>query len=205
MSDTSENGLSGQALGFMRQAIELSEENVRSGGGPFGAVIVRDGRVIATGTNGVTRLNDPTAHAEVTAIRNAARALGTFDLSGCEIYTSCEPCPMCLGAIYWARIGKMYYGNDQEDARRIGFDDSFIYEEIALPPAQRRLRSCRILSEEARKAFGMKSPINGNIDPVGKIVLRFRNLFLPLSRIRCHGWNMTRRESCENQEQYPLL
>ena len=134
MSDTSENGLSGQALGFMRQAIELSEENVRSGGGPFGAVIVRDGRVIATGTNGVTRLNDPTAHAEVTAIRNAARALGTFDLSGCEIYTSCEPCPMCLGAIYWARIGK-------------------IYEEIALPPAQRRLRSCRILSEEARKAF----------------------------------------------------
>ena len=138
MSDTSENGLSGQALGFMRQAIELSEENVRSGGGPFGAVIVRDGRVIATGTNGVTRLNDPTAHAEVTAIRNAARALGTFDLSGCEIYTSCEPCPMCLGAIYWARIGKMYYGNDQEDARRIGFDDSFIYEEIALPPAQRR-------------------------------------------------------------------
>ena len=153
MSDTSENGLSGEALGFMRQAIELSEENVRSGGGPFGAVIVRDGRVIATGTNGVTRLNDPTAHAEVTAIRNAARALGTFDLSGCEIYTSCEPCPMCLGAIYWARIGKMYYGNDQEDARRIGFDDSFIYEEIALPPPQRRLRSCRILSEEARNAF----------------------------------------------------
>ena len=130
MSDTSENGLSGEALGFMRQAIELSEENVRSGGGPFGAVIVRDGRVIATGTNGVTRLNDPTAHAEVTAIRNAARALGTFDLSGCEIYTSCEPCPMCLGAIYWARIGKMYYGNDQEDARRIGFDDSFIYPQI---------------------------------------------------------------------------
>ena len=188
----------------MRQAIELSEENVRSGGGPFGAVIVRDGRVIATGTNGVTRLNDPTAHAEVTAIRNAARALGTFDLSGCEIYTSCEPCPMCLGAIYWARIGKMYYGNDQEDARRIGFDDSFIYEEIALPPPQRPAvffpkRLVKPLS------FGMKSPINGNIDPVGKIVLRFRNLFLPLSRIRCHGWNMTRRESCENQEQYPLL
>ena len=123
MSDTSENGLSGQALGFMRQAIELSEENVRSGGGPFGAVIVRDGRVIATGTNGVTRLNDPTAHAEVTAIRNAARALGTFDLSGCEIYTSCEPCPMCLAACMWANIDVVYYGCTIEDNEVIGFRD----------------------------------------------------------------------------------
>ena len=138
---------------LMRIAIRLSEENVAAGGGPFGAVIARDGRVVATGANRVTPDCDPTAHAEVSAIRAAAKKLGTFDLSGCEIYTSCEPCPMCLGAIYWARIGKMYYGNDQEDARRIGFDDSFIYEEIALPPAQRRLRSCRILSEEARKAF----------------------------------------------------
>ena len=153
MSDTSENGLSGQALGFMRQAIELSEENVRSGGGPFGAVIVRDGRVIATGTNGVTRLNDPTAHAEVTAIRKAARALGTCDLSGCEIYTSCEPCPMCLGAIYWARLDRMYYGNDKHDAARIGFDDAFIYRELSLKPADRKLKSAVLLPEEAIAAF----------------------------------------------------
>ena len=103
---------------YMRQAINLSIENVRKGGGPFGAVIVRDGRVIATGTNRVVPGCDPTAHAEVTAIRNAARVLGTFDLSGCEIYTSCEPCPMCLGAIYWARLDRMYYANDKKARRR---------------------------------------------------------------------------------------
>lgn len=119
---------------YMRQAIDLSIENVRKGGGPFGAVIVRDGRVIATGTNRVVPGCDPTAHAEVTAIRNAARVLGTFDLSGCEIYTSCEPCPMCLGAIYWARLDRMYYANDKKDAAEIGFDDSFIYDEFALAP-----------------------------------------------------------------------
>ena len=141
------------SMRFMREAIALSEVNVRAGGGPFGAVIVKNGVVVATGTNGVTRENDPTAHAEVTAIRNAAHALGTFDLSGCEIYTSCEPCPMCLGAIYWAHIDRMYFGNDKHDAKRIGFDDSFIYDGLALPANKRRLQSCRMPEDEARRAF----------------------------------------------------
>ena len=138
---------------FMRQAIELARQSVEQGGGPFGAVIVKDGKIVATGHNQVVPSCDPTAHAEVSAIRAAAAALGTFDLSGCEIYTSCEPCPMCLGAIYWARIGRMYYGCDQQDAARIGFDDSFIYREMALDPARRRLVSCRMLADEAREAF----------------------------------------------------
>ncbi len=140
---------------LMRKAIELAEENVDNGGGPFGAVIARDGKIIATGVNRVTANHDPTAHAEVSAIRAACKELGTFDLSGCEIYTSCEPCPMCLGAIYWAHIDKMYYGNDKADAKRIGFDDSFIYDEIALSPSERKLESKRILKEEAAKAFDM--------------------------------------------------
>lgn len=140
---------------LMRKAIALAEENVNNGGGPFGAVIVRDGEIIATGVNRVTSQHDPTAHAEVSAIRAACAQLGTFDLSGCEIYTSCEPCPMCLGAIYWAHIDKMYYGNDKDDAKRIGFDDSFIYDEIALPTSDRKLESKRILNEEAAKAFDM--------------------------------------------------
>lgn len=138
---------------LMREAIRLSEQNVAAGGGPFGAVIARNGRIIATGTNRVTPDCDPTAHAEVSAIRAAAKALGTFDLSGCEIYTSCEPCPMCLGAIYWARLDRMYYGNDKHDAAGIGFDDAFIYEEIALNPADRKLKSALLLPEEAIKAF----------------------------------------------------
>ncbi len=138
---------------FMREAIALSVENVKQGGGPFAAVIVKDGKVVAKAANRVTANNDPTAHAEVSAIREAARRLGTFDLSGCEIYTSCEPCPMCLGAIYWAHLDKMYYGNDKHDAKRIGFDDSFIYDEIALKPEERRLKSVRLLPDEARKAF----------------------------------------------------
>lgn len=140
---------------LMRKAIELAEENVTNGGGPFGAVIARDGKIVATGVNRVTANHDPTAHAEVSAIRAACKELGTFDLSGCEIYTSCEPCPMCLGAIYWAHIDKMYYGNDKADAKRIGFDDSFIYEEIALSPGERKLESKRMLSSEAVKAFNM--------------------------------------------------
>lgn len=140
---------------LMRKAIELAEENVNNSGGPFGAVISRDSEVIATGVNRVTAEHDPTAHAEVSAIRAACKKLGTFDLSGCEIYTSCEPCPMCLGAIYWAHIDKIYYGNDKADAKRIGFDDSFIYDEIALPPSERKLSSKRILKEEASKAFDM--------------------------------------------------
>lgn len=111
---------------MMRRAIVLSVDNVRNGGGPFGAVITRNGEVVATGVNRVTANNDPTAHAEVTAIRNAAQKLGTFDLSDCEIYTSCEPCPMCLGAIYWARLKKVYFANNKEDAKNIGFDDVYL-------------------------------------------------------------------------------
>ena len=138
---------------FMRKAIEKKKKNVKNGGGPFGAVIVRGDEIIATGVNRVTANNDPTAHAEVSAIRAACEKLGTFNLEGCEIYTSCEPCPMCLGAIYWAHLDKMYYGNTKHDAADIGFDDSFIYEEIALTPEHRRLASCRLLGEEALKAF----------------------------------------------------
>lgn len=138
---------------FMRAAIALSIDNVRNGGGPFGAVIVKDGEIIATGVNRVTASCDPTAHAEVNAIRAAAARLGTFNLSGCEIYTSCEPCPMCLGAIYWARLDKMYYANNKTDAKHIGFDDSFIYDELALKPQDRALPSEVLLRNEAIKAF----------------------------------------------------
>lgn len=138
---------------LMREAIRLSVENVKNGGGPFGAVIARNGEIVATGVNRVTADCDSTAHAEVNAIREACKALGRFELSGCEIYTSCEPCPMCLGAIYWAHLDRMYYGNDKNDAARIGFDDAFIYKEISLSPLQRRLVSLRLLPEEAAKAF----------------------------------------------------
>lgn len=138
----------------MREAIRLSLENVQSGkGGPFGAVIVRDGKIIASGVNEVTSSNDPTAHAEVVAIRNACRELGTFQLTGCEIYCSCEPCPMCLGAIYWARPDKIYFANTKEDAAAIDFDDAFIYEELELPAADRRLPTEQLLREEAQVAF----------------------------------------------------
>ena len=138
---------------FMRKAIELSIENIKNGGGPFGAVIVKDEEIVATGVNRVTDSCDPTAHAEVSAIRAAAKKLGTFNLSGCEIYTSCEPCPMCLGAIYWAHLDKMYYGNTKTDAKDIGFDDSFIYDELELKPADRKLQAEPLLQGEAIKAF----------------------------------------------------
>ena len=138
---------------FMRKAIALSLKNIENGGGPFGAVIVKDGKIVAIGVNRVTTSIDPTAHAEVNAIRKAAKKLGTFDLSGCEIYTSCEPCPMCLGAVYWAHLDKMYYGNTKTDAKKIGFDDSFIYDEIDLKPENRRLQSVQLLPDEAIKAF----------------------------------------------------
>lgn len=138
---------------LMRKAIELSKENVTNGGGPFGAVIAKDGEIIATGVNRVTASCDPTAHAEVSAIRTAAAKLKTFDLSGYEIYTSCEPCPMCLGAIYWAHLDKMYYGNTKTDAKNIGFDDSFIYDELELKPVDRKLPSEVLLHDEAIKAF----------------------------------------------------
>ncbi len=138
---------------FMRKAIELSIENVKNGGGPFGAVIVKDDEIIATGVNRVTANHDPTAHAEVSAIREACAKLNTFDLSGCEIYTSCEPCPMCLGAIYWAHLDKIYYGNNKTDAARIGFDDSFIYDELALERKDRKKVMEELLPQEAIAAF----------------------------------------------------
>ena len=138
---------------LMREAIRLATENVANGGGPFGAVIARGGEIIATGVNRVTANNDPTAHAEVSAIRSAAQRLGTFNLTGCEIFTSCEPCPMCLGAIYWARLDKVYYANTKADAKAIGFDDSFIYDELALPQDKRKLPSEAMLRNEAIKTF----------------------------------------------------
>lgn len=142
-----------QDKAFMRQAIRLADDNVDHGGGPFGAVIVKDGEVIAGGCNRVVPNNDPTAHAEVSAIREACNKLGTFDLSGCTIYTSCEPCPMCLGAIYWARIGRIYYGNTRYDARDINFADDFIYEEMDRPIEQRQLPIIPLLREEAIHTF----------------------------------------------------
>jgi guanine deaminase len=141
-------------LAFMRRAIALATENVRSGrGGPFGAVIVRNGQMIAEGANSVTVTSDPTAHAEINAIREACRKLSAFELRGCSIYTSCEPCPMCLAAIYWARIDRIYYGNTCEDAARIGFDDSFLYRELALPPGQRSIPTILSLHAEAQESF----------------------------------------------------
>lgn len=138
----------------MQQAIRLATENVASGrGGPFGAVVVKDGTLIATGANQVTATNDPTAHAEVVAIRNACQALGTFQLSGCDVYTSCEPCPMCLAALYWSRCQAIFYGNSAEDAAKAGFDDSFLYEEVRKPLAERTIPIVRLLAGEAGESF----------------------------------------------------
>jgi guanine deaminase len=139
---------------FMARAIQISIENVRSGqGGPFGAVVVRDGEIIAEGANRVTSTNDPTAHAEVLAIRQACQKLGDFELKGCELYTSCEPCPMCLGAIYWARVARIYFASAAADAANAGFDDSFIYREIAEPLSQRSIPMIQMMREEALAAF----------------------------------------------------
>ena len=140
---------------LMLRAIRLSEESVKNGGGPFGAVIARNGEVVAEASNCVTIDCDPTAHAEVSAIRKAAKAIGSFDLGGCSIYTSCEPCPMCLGAIYWAHLDKIFYANDRKDAAKIGFDDDFIYQEIALPIEKRNKTMMRLLGTEAIEAFRM--------------------------------------------------
>lgn len=142
---------------FMREAIRLADESVRRGGGPFGAVIVKDGEVIAGGSNSVTLDNDPTAHAEIGTIREACRKLGTFDLGGCTIYTSCEPCPMCLGAIYWARIGRIFYGNNRKDARDIDFADDFIYEELERPMEKRTVPLIPLLRNEALRSFRLWS------------------------------------------------
>ncbi len=139
---------------FMWEAIRLSIQNIRDGnGGPFACVVVRDGKIIARGTNMVTSTNDPTAHAEIVAIRNACKELKTFQLSGCEIYTSCEPCPMCLGAIYWARPDKIYYANGRNDAAKIGFDDEFLYEELSTKLSQRKIPTKQLMREEALAAF----------------------------------------------------
>ncbi|MFI3315472.1 MAG: nucleoside deaminase [Rikenellaceae bacterium] len=138
---------------YMQQAIDLSVESVKNGGGPFGAVIVKDGEIISKASNSVTITNDPTAHAEVNAIRSACASLGSFSLEGCELYTSCEPCPMCLGAAYWAGVKKIYFGNTRADAKDIDFDDSFIYDEIPLNPAARSIPSEQLLREEAIVAF----------------------------------------------------
>ena len=138
---------------FMRQAIDLSIENVHNGGGPFGAVIVRDGEVVATGVNNVVPHCDPTAHAEVSAIRKACQRVGDFKLDGCTIYTSCEPCPMCLSAIYWAGIERIFYGNTKQDAEDINFSDKFIYDELALPMTERRVPAVNMMRDEALEAF----------------------------------------------------
>ena len=138
---------------LMKVAIELAKDNVGKSGGPFGAVIARDGEIVATGVNRVTENHDPTAHTEVSAIRAACKKLKTYDLSGCEIFSSCEPCPMCLGAIYWAHLDKLYYGSDKMDAKDAGFDDSFIYEEIELDRHERDLPMENLMKEEALEAF----------------------------------------------------
>ena len=138
---------------FMGEAIRLANESVRQGGGPFGAVIVKDGKIIAGSSNSVTIDNDPTAHAEVNAIREACRKLGTFDLTGCRIYTSCEPCPMCLGAIYWSHIERIYYGNTRKDARDIDFADDFIYEELEKSLDERTVPIIPMMRDEALETF----------------------------------------------------
>lgn len=148
------NDVAEQNKRFMRRAIELSRKNMLSGqGGPFGAVIVKDGVIVGEGWNKVTSSNDPTAHAEVDAIRNACRSLANFDLKGATIYTSCEPCPMCLAAIYWARIEKVYYANTRTDAAAIDFDDEFLYSEVAKPLKDRSIPIQPLLRDEAQSVF----------------------------------------------------
>jgi tRNA(Arg) A34 adenosine deaminase TadA len=139
---------------WMGKAIELARENVRAGrGGPFAALVVKDGALLASGTNLVTSTNDPTAHAEIVAIREACRALGSFQLAGCEVYTTCEPCPMCMGAIYWARPARLYYAGTRADAARVGFDDAYIYEQIETPVEARAIPMTQLMREGALSAF----------------------------------------------------
>ena len=138
---------------FMKRAIELSIESINTGGGPFGSVVVKDGKIISEGMNRVTVNNDPTAHGEIVAIRNACKILNTFNLSDCSLYSSCEPCPMCMSAIYWSRIGKVFYGNTREDAKKIEFDDSFIYSEISKKNEDRSVLMEQISRNEAIEAF----------------------------------------------------
>ena len=150
---------------FMREAIRLSISNMQAGhGGPFGAVVVKDGQIIARGFNQVTSTHDPTCHAEVDAIRKACKELGTFQLDGCDLYTSCEPCPMCLGAIYWARPARVFYGNTKADAAAIGFDDQFIYEELDRPMADRKLPMKQLLRDEALAGFRAWTELTGKTE-----------------------------------------
>ena len=141
------------ATEFMQRAIALAHENIRAGGGPFASVIVKDGRIVAEGANQVTATNDPTAHAEIVAIRAACQALGTFQLAGCDLYSTCEPCPMCLGAIYWARPARIFYAGTAGDAAVGGFDDHFIYDELKLPHSERRIPMTQLLREEGIGIF----------------------------------------------------
>ena len=140
---------------FMKRAIELSVQNVNKGGGPFGSVIVKDNRIIAEGSNKVTPTNDPTAHGEIVAIREACKKINDFSLKGCELYSTCEPCPMCLSAIYWARIDRIYYANTRKDAQKIDFSDSMIYEELNKTIKDRKIPMHQMMREEAIKAFEM--------------------------------------------------
>lgn len=150
---------------FMQEAIDLSRLGMKTGkGGPFGAVIVKDGTIIAKGYNQVTSTNDPTAHAEVVAIRKACKTLESWQLTGCELYTSCEPCPMCLGAIYWAKPEKVYYANTKADAAEIGFDDQFIYEELDMPLDSRKLAIYQMMRDEANKVFQEWSTLADKVD-----------------------------------------
>ena len=139
----------------MKKAIELSIENINKGGGPFGCVIVKDNKIIAEGSNKVTTTNDPTAHGEIVAIREACKKLNDFSLNGCELYSTCEPCPMCLSAIYWARINKIYYANTREDAQKIDFDDSLIYSEFKKTIKERKIPMVQMMRSEALKAFDL--------------------------------------------------
>jgi len=149
----------------LRRAIELAAQNARAGsGGPFAALIVRDGEVVAEAANSVTTTNDPTAHGEINAIRKACAALGTFSLAGCEIYSSCEPCPMCLAAIYWARLGAIYFGSSQQDAAKAGFDDAFLYEEFRKSSQNRSIPSVQLLQSEAWEAFATWQSIPTKVD-----------------------------------------
>jgi guanine deaminase len=138
---------------FLQQAIQMAVENVHGGGGPFAALVVKDGMVIAAGCNHVTRNNDPTAHAEVVAIREACRVLGDFQLTGCDLYSSCEPCPMCLGAIFWARLERVFFAATQADAAAAGFDDTFIYRQIALPPSERSIPMIQVIDPQSTRPF----------------------------------------------------
>jgi guanine deaminase len=154
MEASATRGTHGAGQQFMAEAIRLSVENVKSGsGGPFAAVVVKNGQIIGRGTNRVTAVNDPTAHAEILAIREACKVLNDFQLRGCDIYTTCEPCPMCLGAIYWARPECVYYANTAADAAQIGFDDSFIYKQITVPHSQRAIPMQQMMRDQALEAF----------------------------------------------------